>query len=52
MRRWCWILLIALGLQAQEARIQILGTTDMHGHVVAEDTFSLQPANQGWAKQR
>ena len=50
MRRWCWILLIALGLQAQEARIQILGTTDMHGHVVAEDTFSLQPANLGWAK--
>jgi len=50
MRHWFWILLIALGLQAQEARIQILGTTDMHGHVLAEDTFSLQPANQGWAK--
>lgn len=50
MRHWFWILLIALGLQAQEARIQILGTTDMHGHVMAEDTFSLQPANLGWAK--
>jgi 2',3'-cyclic-nucleotide 2'-phosphodiesterase/3'-nucleotidase len=50
MRRWFWILLIAFGLQAQEARIQILGTTDMHGHVLAEDTYSLQPRNQGWAK--
>lgn len=50
MRHWFWILLITLGLQAQEARIQILGTTDMHGHVMAEDTFSLQAANQGWAK--
>lgn len=50
MRHWFWILLITLGLQAQEARIQILGTTDMHGHVLAEDTFSLQAANQGWAK--
>ena len=50
MRHWFWILLITLNLQAQEARIQILGTTDMHGHVLAEDTFSLRPANQGWAK--
>jgi 2',3'-cyclic-nucleotide 2'-phosphodiesterase/3'-nucleotidase len=50
MRHWFLIVLIALGLQAQEARIQILGTTDMHGHVLAEDTFSRQPANQGWAK--
>jgi 2',3'-cyclic-nucleotide 2'-phosphodiesterase/3'-nucleotidase len=44
------MVMIALGLQAQEARIQILGTTDMHGHVLAEDTYSLQPVNQGWAK--
>jgi 2',3'-cyclic-nucleotide 2'-phosphodiesterase/3'-nucleotidase len=50
MRHWLWIVLIALGLQAQEARIQILGTTDMHGRVRAEDTYSLQPMNQGWAK--
>ncbi|MFN7959114.1 MAG: bifunctional UDP-sugar hydrolase/5'-nucleotidase [Holophagaceae bacterium] len=50
MRHWFWILLITLGLQAQEARIQVLGTTDLHGHLLAEDTFSLQPANQGWAK--
>jgi 2',3'-cyclic-nucleotide 2'-phosphodiesterase/3'-nucleotidase len=50
MRRWFWILWIALGLQAQDARIQILGTTDMHGHVMAEDTYSRQPADLGWAK--
>jgi len=50
MRHWFWILFVALGLHAQEARIQILGTTDMHGHILAEDTFSLQPASQGWAK--
>lgn len=50
MRRWLGILLITVGLQAQDVRIQILGTTDMHGHVMAEDTYSLQPANQGWAK--
>jgi 2',3'-cyclic-nucleotide 2'-phosphodiesterase/3'-nucleotidase len=50
MKRWIWILLIALGVQAQEARIQILGTTDLHGHVLAQDTFTLQPANEGWAK--
>lgn len=50
MARWLGILLVALGLQAQEARIQVLGTTDMHGHVLAEDTFRLQPENQGWAK--
>ena len=50
MRHWLGILFVALGLQAQEARIQILGTTDLHGHLVAQDTFTLQPANQGWAK--
>ena len=50
MRQWLGILLITLGLQAQEARIQILGTTDLHGHLVAQETFTLQPANQGWAK--
>jgi 2',3'-cyclic-nucleotide 2'-phosphodiesterase/3'-nucleotidase len=50
MRHWFWILLITLGLQSQETRIQILGTTDMHGHVLAQDTYTLQPANLGWAK--
>ncbi len=50
MLRWLGILLITLGLQAQDLHIQVLGTTDMHGHILAEDTYSLQPANQGWAK--
>ena len=50
MRQWLGILLITLGLQAQEARIQILGTTDLHGHLLAQDTFTLQPANRGWAR--
>ncbi len=50
MVRWFGILFIALSIQAQELRIQILGTTDMHGHLLAQDTFSLQPAAQGWAK--
>jgi 2',3'-cyclic-nucleotide 2'-phosphodiesterase/3'-nucleotidase len=50
MRQWFWILFIALSLEAQEVRIQILGTTDMHGHVLAEDTYSRSPRNLGWAK--
>jgi 2',3'-cyclic-nucleotide 2'-phosphodiesterase/3'-nucleotidase len=50
MVRWLWILFIALGIQAQELKIQILGTTDMHGHVLAQDSYSLQPVNQGWVK--
>ncbi len=50
MLRWLGILLLALGLQAQDLHIQVLGTTDMHGHIMAEHVYSLQPANQGWAK--
>jgi 2',3'-cyclic-nucleotide 2'-phosphodiesterase/3'-nucleotidase len=50
MLRWLVILGVVLGLRAQEVRIQVLGTTDMHGHVLAEDPFTLQPTNQGWAK--
>ncbi|HJV89745.1 MAG TPA: bifunctional UDP-sugar hydrolase/5'-nucleotidase [Holophagaceae bacterium] len=37
-------------LHAQELRVQVLSTTDVHGHVMAEDTFSMQPRNLGWAK--
>ena len=50
MRYWLGILLTTLVLQAQDVRIQILGTTDMHGHVAPEDTFTLQPVPQGWAR--
>ncbi len=37
-------------LQAQEVRLQVLGTTDMHGHIEARDTFTLAPEAKGWAK--
>jgi 2',3'-cyclic-nucleotide 2'-phosphodiesterase/3'-nucleotidase len=48
---------LAGGLRAQEARtqvpevrLQVLGTTDMHGHIQAQDTFRLAPEAKGWAK--
>ncbi len=43
-------LLLLGSLQAQEMRLQVLSTTDLHGHVMAEDTYSMQPRNLGWAK--
>jgi len=48
--RWLTILLCALGLNAQEVRLQVLTTTDVHGSIMAQDSFTLQPANQGWAR--
>ena len=44
------ILLCALALNAQEVRLQVLATTDLHGHVLARDSYTLQPVNLGWAK--
>jgi len=44
------ILLCAVFLQAQDVRLQILETTDVHGHVLPQDTFTLQPAPGGWAR--
>lgn len=44
------LLLAAGGLSAQELKLQVLGTTDLHGHVLPQDTYSLQPENKGWAK--
>ena len=45
------VLLLGSGvLAAQELKLQVLGTTDLHGHVLPQDTYSLQPVNQGWAK--
>lgn len=35
---------------AQEISLRILATTDVHGHVMPEDTYTLKPENQGWAK--
>ncbi|HJU82606.1 MAG TPA: bifunctional UDP-sugar hydrolase/5'-nucleotidase [Holophagaceae bacterium] len=44
-------LLLALApLGAQDLSLRVLSTTDTHGHLMAQDTFSLQPANLGWAK--
>lgn len=44
-------LLLGTGLlSAQELKLQVLGTTDMHGHVLPQDVYSLQPQNNGWAK--
>jgi 2',3'-cyclic-nucleotide 2'-phosphodiesterase/3'-nucleotidase len=44
-------LLLGPGLLiAQELKLQVLGTTDMHGHLLPQDTYSLQPENKGWAK--
>jgi len=42
--------LCALLLQAQDVRLQILETTDVRGHVLPFDTFTLQPAHGGWAR--
>jgi 2',3'-cyclic-nucleotide 2'-phosphodiesterase/3'-nucleotidase len=43
-------LLLALGLQAQELRLQVLASSDMHGHIGPADSFSLQPHPKGWAR--
>ena len=50
MVRWLGILLCALAMNAQEVRLQVLTTTDVRGHVLPQDSFSLQPANLGWAR--
>jgi 2',3'-cyclic-nucleotide 2'-phosphodiesterase / 3'-nucleotidase len=44
------ILLCAVFLQAQDTRLQILETTDVRGHVLPVDSFTLQPAPGGWAR--
>jgi 2',3'-cyclic-nucleotide 2'-phosphodiesterase (5'-nucleotidase family) len=48
--RTVFILLCTLALGAQDVRLQVLSTTDLHGRILARDTYTLQPANQGWAK--
>lgn len=42
--------LLGSALGAQEVRLQVLGTTDMHGHIEARDTYTLAPDAKGWAK--
>lgn len=48
--RWILTVFLALGLSAQELKLQVLCTTDSHAAVMAEDPFTLQPAARGWAK--
>ncbi len=50
MIRWICILLVAFSLSAQELRLQILSTTDMHAAVMPEDPYTLVPGAHGWAK--
>lgn len=49
MVRCILILLCTLFLSAQEVRLQVLATTDLQGRILPRDTYSLQPASQGWA---
>jgi 2',3'-cyclic-nucleotide 2'-phosphodiesterase/3'-nucleotidase len=44
------IVLCALAMQAQDVRLQVLATTDVHGRILPVDSFTLQPRNQGWAR--
>jgi 2',3'-cyclic-nucleotide 2'-phosphodiesterase/3'-nucleotidase len=51
MKRWLGILMLCVvTLGAQEVRLQVLTTTDLRGHILPQDSFTLQPANQGWAR--
>ncbi len=50
MIRWICILLVAFSLSAQELRLQVLSTTDMHAAVMPEDPYTLAPVARGWAK--
>lgn len=50
MLRLFFVLLLATLLHAQELRLQVLASTDMHGHVLPLDSYSLQPEAKGWAK--
>jgi len=50
MLRWIFALILALALPAQEVRIQVLASTDMHGCVLPQDTYSLKPEAKGWAR--
>lgn len=48
--RLIFVLLLTVLLQGQDLRLQVLATTDTHGHLLPQDTYSLQPAEKGWAK--
>lgn len=56
--RWFCILLASLLVQAQvpqapsapAVRLQVLATTDVHGHLMPEDPYTRRPVDQGWAQ--
>lgn len=48
--RTCIVFWFALFVSAQDVQIQILSTTDMHGHIMPNDIFSLAPSQEGWGK--
>jgi len=48
--RWMGIFLCTLALNAQDVHLQVITTTDVHGAIQPQDSFTLQPANQGWAR--
>lgn len=50
MLRWLCLFLISWSLGAQDLTLQLLSTTDMHGHVMPQEVFSLKARNQGWAR--
>ncbi len=55
LQKTCFVFFLALLLStgllsAQQLKLQVLGTTDLHGHVLPQDTYSMQPVNKGWAK--
>ncbi len=53
LRRLCimfGLILLAPHLAAQEVKLQVLSTTDLHGHIMPEDVFNLQARNHGWAR--
>lgn len=50
MRRWFLLILFAAALSAQSVTLQVLSTTDTHGHILPENTGTLQPEAKGWAQ--
>ena len=50
MLRWLIIILATITISAQELHLQVVTTTNLNGHILPEDSYTLQPVNQGWAK--
>ena len=50
MRALALLPLLALAAPAEQATIQVLATTDVHGYIMPWDYYKARPANQGLAK--